>query len=100
MDHPPERRHYRRPYDATTQRRSGGRGGPGRRARALVRAMRTMPLLLLVLLSVACAQVGGAIAGILFTDVGPPGVLLLRLAIAASTFALVVRPRVRSWTGS
>jgi inner membrane transporter RhtA len=60
--------------------------------------MRTTPLL--VLLSVACAQVGGAIARTLFDDLGPPGVLLLRLAIAALIFTVAVRPRVRSWTVS
>jgi inner membrane transporter RhtA len=61
--------------------------------------MKTTPPLL-VLLSVACAQTGGAIARILFRDVGPPGVLLLRLAVAAFAFAVVVRPRVWSWTAS
>ena len=55
---------------------------------------------LLVLLSVACAQVGGAIARTLFNDLGPPGVLLLRLAIAALIFAVAVRPRVQCWTAS
>jgi len=63
-----------------------------------VGAVRTTTLL--VLLSVACAQVGGAIARTLFNDLGPPGVLLLRLAIAASIFAVAVRPQVRFWTGA
>jgi inner membrane transporter RhtA len=55
---------------------------------------------LLVVLSVASAQIGGAIARILFNDVGPTGVLLVRLAVAASIFAFAVRPRVRTWTAA
>src|SRR5690349_9183243 len=59
--------------------------------------MRTTPL---VLLSVVCAQTGGAIARTLFHDLGPPGVLLVRLAVAAAILAVAVRPRVRSWSAS
>jgi inner membrane transporter RhtA len=67
----------------------------------MVEAMKTTTTpLLLVLLSVACAQVGGAVARIQFNDLGPAGVLLLRLAIAAAIFAVAVRPRVQSWTAS
>ena len=62
-------------------------------------AMNTTPTLL-VLLSVCCAQVGGAVARTLFDDLGPPGVLLLRLSIAALIFAVATRPRVFSWTAS
>jgi inner membrane transporter RhtA len=57
-----------------------------------------MPLL--VLLSVACSQVGGAVARTMFDDLGPSGVLLLRLAVAAPILAVAARPRVRSWTAS
>ncbi|GIF75109.1 EamA family transporter [Asanoa siamensis] len=53
---------------------------------------------LLVLLSVCCAQAGGAVARTLFDDLGPPGVLLLRLSIAAVVFAVATRPRLRSWS--
>jgi inner membrane transporter RhtA len=63
-----------------------------------VAAMKKTTPALLVLLSVACAQAGAATARTLFNDVGPSGVLFLRLAIAALVFAVVVRPRVRSWT--
>ena len=62
-------------------------------------AMNTTPTLL-VLLSVCCAQVGGSVARTLFDDLGPPGVLLLRLAIAALIFTVATRPRVLSWTSS
>ena len=62
-----------------------------------VEAMRTTTPLL-VLLSVACAQVGSAIARTLFDDLGPPGVLVLRLGLAATIFAVATRPHMRSWT--
>jgi inner membrane transporter RhtA len=54
-------------------------------------------ILPLVLASVACAQAGGAVARLLFDDLGPPAVLLLRLSVAATIFAIAVRPPVRSW---
>jgi len=57
-----------------------------------------MPLL--VLLSVACSQIGGAVARTMFDDLGPSGVLLLRLAVAAPILAAATRPRVRSWPAS
>jgi inner membrane transporter RhtA len=60
--------------------------------------VKTTPLL--VLLSVVCAQTGGAIARTLFDDLGPPGVLLMRLAVAAVVFAVAVRPRVWAWSAS
>ncbi|GAA1891540.1 EamA family transporter [Asanoa iriomotensis] len=59
-----------------------------------------MPTTPLVLLSVACAQVGVAVARTLFDEVGPTGVLLLRLGVAALVFALLVRPRVWSWSAA
>lgn len=59
--------------------------------------MRTTPALL-VLLSVCCAQAGGAIARTLFDQLSPPGVLLLRLAIAALFFTIANPPPVRTWT--
>ncbi|MEU4424382.1 EamA family transporter [Actinoplanes sp. NPDC024001] len=55
---------------------------------------------LLVLVSVMCAQAGGAVARTLFDDAGPAGVLLLRLAVAAAVFAVAVRPRVSTWTAA
>jgi inner membrane transporter RhtA len=64
-----------------------------------VEAMKTTPPLL-VLLSVTCAQAGGAIARTLFADLGPPGVLLFRLAIAVPIVAVAAPPRVRTWTAS
>jgi inner membrane transporter RhtA len=60
--------------------------------------MRSSPLL--VLLSVACAQVGAATARTLFDDLGASGVLLLRMGIAALVLGLAVRPRVAAWTAA
>ncbi|MEU4690126.1 FIST N-terminal domain-containing protein [Actinoplanes sp. NPDC023714] len=60
--------------------------------------MRTTPLL--VVLSVVCAQTGGAVARTLFEALDPPGVLLARLAIAAMVLAVVARPAVWSWTAA
>jgi inner membrane transporter RhtA len=57
--------------------------------------MKTAPLL--VVLSVACAQAGAAVARTLFDDLGAPGVLLMRMGVAALVFAVVVRPRVWTW---
>jgi inner membrane transporter RhtA len=57
--------------------------------------MRTSPLL--VVLSVACAQTGGALARTLFGELGATGVLLLRLGIAALVFGVALRPRVGAW---
>ncbi|XVU28706.1 EamA family transporter [Actinoplanes sp. CA-054009] len=58
--------------------------------------MRTAPLFVLV--SVASAQSGSAVARTLFDDLGAPGVLLWRMGFAAVVFAVVVRPRVKGWT--
>jgi inner membrane transporter RhtA len=57
--------------------------------------MRATPLL--VLSSVACAQTGSAVARTLFDDLGAPGVLLLRMGIAAVVLSVALRPRVRAW---
>jgi inner membrane transporter RhtA len=60
--------------------------------------MRSAPAL--VVLSVVCAQAGAAIARTLFDSLGAPGVLLLRMGVAAIVFGVVVRPRVRTWTAA
>jgi inner membrane transporter RhtA len=57
--------------------------------------MKTAPLL--VVLSVACAQAGAAVARTLFDPLGAPGVLLLRMGIAAVVFLIALRPRVAAW---
>jgi inner membrane transporter RhtA len=57
--------------------------------------MRPAPLL--VVLSVACSQAGAALARTLFGPLGAPGVLLLRMGVAAVVFIVAVRPRVAAW---
>jgi inner membrane transporter RhtA len=83
------RRASSRPDSLVRVRTSRSGGAPS------VGAVRTT--LPLVLASVACAQAGGAVARLLFDDLGPPGVLLLRLSVAATVLAVAVRPDVRSW---
>jgi inner membrane transporter RhtA len=58
--------------------------------------VKTAPLL--VVLSVACSQAGAAIARTLFDSLGPPGVLLMRMGVAAVVLVVAVRPRVGTWT--
>jgi inner membrane transporter RhtA len=60
--------------------------------------MRTAPLL--VVLSVASAQAGAALARTLFDSLGAPGVLLMRMGVAAIVFIVAVRPRVWQWSAA
>jgi inner membrane transporter RhtA len=60
--------------------------------------MRTAPLL--VVLSVASSQAGAALARTLFDSLGAPGVLLMRMGVAAIVFIVAVRPRVWEWSGA
>jgi inner membrane transporter RhtA len=53
-----------------------------------------------VVLSVACSQAGAAIARTLFDSLTAPGVLLMRMGVAAVVFGVVVRPRVAGWTAA
>src|ERR1700761_174794 len=76
----PHHRSRRKPYGQRHERESAMTRGP-----------------LLVLLSVACAQTGSALARTLFGELGATGVLLLRLGIAALVFGVVLRPRVQAW---
>ncbi|XVV09132.1 EamA family transporter [Actinoplanes sp. CA-131856] len=61
---------------------------------------REPPAPLLVITAIASVQVGSSIAHGLFDDLGANGVTFLRLALAAVIFALVTRPRIRSWSRS
>lgn len=56
--------------------------------------------MLLVVMSVVCSQAGAALARTLFDPLGPPGVLLMRMGVAAVVFIIVMRPRVRSWSAA
>jgi inner membrane transporter RhtA len=58
-----------------------------------------VPAPLLVLVSIASVQCGSAVARGVFDDFGAAGITLLRLALAALLLLVVLRPRVRSWSG-
>lgn len=64
---------------------------------ALVHSRPTVNPVLLAVIAIVSVQFGNALAGSLFTVVGPLGAAALRLALAAVILLTVIRPRVRSW---
>ena len=52
----------------------------------------------MVLVAIASVQTGSAVARTVFDDLGAGGITLLRLSIASALLAVVVRPRLRSWS--
>lgn len=52
----------------------------------------------LVMLSMASAQLGSAVAKTLFASLPPPAVALMRLGLAAVVVFPIARPRIRSWS--
>lgn len=64
---------------------------------ALVPSRPTVNPVLLAVVAIVSVQFGNALAGSLFTVVGPLGAAALRLALAAVILLTVIRPRVRSW---
>lgn len=75
---------------------AAGASGPGRSV--------TTPAILLVVAGLACQEVGASIAVLLFPQVGPLGMVMLRLVFSAIILLLIARPRVRGhsradWTG-
>lgn len=63
----------------------------------LVHHRPTINPVLLAVVAIVSVQFGNALAGSLFTVVGPLGAAALRLALAAVILLAVIRPRVRSW---
>jgi inner membrane transporter RhtA len=63
------------------------------------RALERMPAPLLVLVAIASVQCGSAVARGVFDDLGAAGITLLRLALASLLLLVVLRPRVRGWSG-
>lgn len=61
-----------------------------------IRAPATNPVLLAIV-AIVSVQFGNAVAGSLFTLVGPMGAAALRLAFAAAILLVLIRPRVRGW---
>ncbi len=59
-----------------------------------------LPAPALVLGAIVSVQFGAALARRLFDALGPSGVTLLRVGIAAAFLLLVLRPKVRMWTRS
>ena len=64
---------------------------------ALVPRRAALDPVLLAVLAIISVQFGNAIAGSLFTQVGPLGAAALRLLLAAVILLAVIRPRVRGW---
>ena len=59
------------------------------------RGLGTAPPVLLVLTGIGSVQFGSALAKLLFDEVGPAGMVLLRLVLAAIVLLAIWRPRVR-----
>ncbi len=55
---------------------------------------------LLVLVGLACQEVGASFAVMLFPATGPLGIVMLRLVFSAALLLLIARPRLRGHTGS
>jgi inner membrane transporter RhtA len=55
---------------------------------------------MLVLASIVSVQFGSAIGRTLFDDLGATGVIALRLGLSAPFLLLLLRPRVRQWSGA
>lgn len=55
----------------------------------------TTPAILLVIAGLACQEVGASLAVLLFPQVGPLGMVMLRLVFSALVLLVIARPRVR-----
>ena len=61
-------------------------------------SIRAVPPPILVLLSIASAQIGAALAKNLFHSIGPTGAVFLRVAFAALVILVVWRPSLRGYS--
>lgn len=68
---------------------------PGRTAAAGDARSGTTPAILLLIVGLACQEVGASIAVLLFPQVGPLGMVMLRLVFSAIVLLLIARPRLR-----
>ncbi len=72
-----------------------GSGGTGNAAASRAGAPGSTPAITLVIAGLACQEVGASIAVLLFPEVGPLGMVMLRLVFSAIVLLLIARPRVR-----
>lgn len=80
---------------------------PGTRGAAAAdrpRSAGATPAVLLVIAGLACQEAGAALAVLLFPQVGPLGMVMLRLVFSAVILLLIARPRITGhsrsdWTG-
>lgn len=61
---------------------------------------RTNTALAFVLVGLVCQEVGASVAVLLFPQVGPLGMVMLRLVFSAAILLLIARPRLRGHTAS
>jgi inner membrane transporter RhtA len=64
----------------------------------------TTPAIMLVVVGLACQEVGASLAVLLFPEVGPLGMVMLRLVFSAVVLLLIARPALRGhsradWSG-
>ncbi|GAA3200240.1 EamA family transporter [Microbacterium terregens] len=58
----------------------------------------TTPAIVLVVVGLACQEVGASLAVLLFPQVGPLGMVMLRLVFSAALLLLIARPRLGGHT--